>query len=249
METFLAESLGGESTGLCSGFVGSVVAESTAGVDVDLAADVSVSVDACLSVVATRVVGSDTVAAVEDSITCEDDVVINSIDEDVVVGADDDVLVDNTVVGAVVVVIVVDSDDDVVVDNNKLVGAVVIVVVVVVDSDGDAVVDNTFVGAVVVVVVNGWTTGGSTCMTIANCFEHGLVAPSVATMTTGNVPKVSGDTDDDIRPDVESMSNISRTTLSVPTLKPYVTLPLSPKSSSLTSTRVTVVLTSVDTLT
>ena len=86
-------------------------------------------------------------------------------------------------------------------------------------------------------------------MTIANCFEHGLVAPSVATMTTGYEPTGSGDTDDDIRPDVESMSTFSRKTLSVPAPMLQVTLPLSPKSSSVTSITATVVLTAVDMLT
>ena len=74
------------------------------------------------------------------------------------------------------------------------------------------------------------------------------MAPSVATMTTGKVPTVSGETNDDIRPEVESISKVSRTTFSVMAAKLMVTLPLSPKSSSVTSTITTVVLTSVDML-
>ena len=139
------------------------------------------------SFVAACVVGSDIVGVVEDSTTCEDDVVRHSADDDVVVGADDDVVVENTFVGAVVV------------------------------------------------VIGGWTSGGSTCMTIANCLEHVLVVPSVTTMTTGHEPTGSRDTDDDIRQVVESMSKIARRPISVPTPMLHVTLLLSPKSSPDTS--------------
>ena len=123
--------------------------------------------------------------------------------------------------------------------------------VMVIDLDGASVIVFVVVVVVgvVVVVVSGSTSGGSTCMVIDSCLEHGLVAPSVATMTTGKVPTVSGETNDDIRPDVESMSKVSRTTSSVLSAKLMVTLPLSPKSSSVTSITTTVVLTSVDMLT
>ena len=56
-------------------------------------------------------------------------------------------------------------------------------------------------GGGVVDPIYGSTSGGSTCMVIDICFEHGFAAPSVATMTTWNDPTVSGDTSDDIRPD------------------------------------------------
>ena len=117
--------------------------------------------------------------------------------------------------------------------------------VVVVDVVGASVI----VVVVGVVVVSGSTSGGSTCMVIDSCLEHGLVAPSVATMTTGKVPTVSGETNDDIRPEVESMLKVSRTTFSDLAAKLMVTFPLSPKSSSVTSITTTVVLTSVDMLT
>ena len=120
---------------------------------------------------------------------------------------------------------------------------------VVVDVDGASVIVGVVVGGVGVVVVSGSTSGGSTCIVIDSCLEHGLVAASVATMTTRKVATVSGETSDDIRPEVESMLKVSRTTFSVLVAKLMVTFPLSPKSSSVTSITTTVVLTSVDMLT
>ena len=122
--------------------------------------------------------------------------------------------------------------------------------VVVVGVDGASVIAVVVeVVEVGVVVVGGSTSGGSTCMVVDSCLEHGLVAPSVATMTTGKAPTVSGKTNDDIRPEVESMSKVSRTTFSVLAAKLMVMSPLSPKSSSVTSITTTVVLASVDMLT
>ena len=125
--------------------------------------------------------------------------------------------------------------------------------VVLSSSDDDVVAVVVVVGAEVVVVVVaaafGWTLGGSTCMVSDICFEHGLAAPSVATMTTWNVPTVIGDASDVIRPEVESTSKVLRTTLSVLAAKLRATSPLSPKSSSVTSITTTVVLTSTDMLT
>ena len=85
-------------------------------------------------------------------------------------------------------------------------------------------------------------------MVIDNCLEHGLAALSMATITTGNMPTVRGDIDDDIRPDIESMLKELRRTLYVLAAKLMVTAPLSPKSSSVTSITITVVLASVDML-
>ena len=145
-------------------------------------------------------------------------------------------------------VVALDLEDALIVVVDVVGASVIVVVVVVGVVDGEGVGVGVVV-AVVVVVVSGSTSGGSTCMVIDSCLEHGLVAPSVAVMTRGNLPTVRGETIDDIRPEVESMLKVSRTTFSVLAAKLMVTFPLSPKSTSVTSTTTTVVLTSVDMLT
>ena len=233
MKVLLDESLVGESPLWRCGVVCDASVDVTGLVACDsVAAVVFASTDTSPSFVTVCVVGFD--------VDIFSDVGFGFDVKDVVIFWDDVVVVD--------VNDTVDIPGDATSEDAVVFGSSVDVVVVVVTGD-DVVAVVVVVGAGVDVVVSGSTSGGSTCIVSDICFEQGLVAPSVAKMTTSNLPAVSGDTRDDIRPEVGSMSKVSRTTLSVLAAKLIATSPLSPKSSSVTSMTTAVVLTSVDMLT